>query len=65
MAGPNPPWEVTKVDNGAKYRLNEQPANEPPVTERYLYIIAADGAKLTVNLANGSVSLGIDKDGDW
>lgn len=61
MTGPNPPWQVTKVDNGAKYWLNEQAADQPPITDRILYIKAANGAKLAVNLADGSTST----EGDW
>lgn len=55
--GPNPPWQKTVVDNGAEYWLNEQPANEPPDTRRILFIKAADGHKLAVDLSDGSVTV--------
>lgn len=55
---PNPPWQETKYDNGAKSWLNEQPPNAPPVTKRILYIVAANGNKLEVDLSDGSTKSG-------
>jgi hypothetical protein len=52
--GPNPPWQKTVYDNGAVSWLNEQPANEPPVTDRILYIEAANKTHLAINLETGA-----------
>lgn len=53
--GPNPPWGAFWVDNGARYWLNEQLANEPPDPKRVVYILAPDGHGITIDTFTAKV----------